>query len=154
MKRSAGVLVYRKVNEEYEILLAHFGGPYWLGMDEGAWSIPKGIKNDGEKNIEAAIREFSEETNLVIDSEVQYLASKKVSKKKLVIMYMAYYDEPIANFKSNTFEKEWPKGSGNVCIFPEMDQIKWFTIKDAKRYIHKSQLFFIHRFDQKVNMIK
>ena len=64
MKRSIGILLYRKIDEEYQILLTHFGGPYWSKKDKGAWSLQKGLQEAGETALETAVRETSEETNL------------------------------------------------------------------------------------------
>ena len=81
MKRSAGILLYKKENNSYLVLLAHFGGLYWEKKDKGAWSVQKGIVEDGEKVLTAAKREVEEETNLKIVNDIYFLASKKVTKK-------------------------------------------------------------------------
>lgn len=150
MKKSAGIILYKKENNNYYILLTHFGGPYWENIDKGAWSLQKGLKEAKEKVLEAAKREVKEETNLEIINPITYLATKKVSNKKLAIMFMSYFDGDITNFKSNTFELEWPKNSKNINTYPEMDEIKWFSIEDAKNYLHKSQVFFINRLETKL----
>lgn len=150
MKRSSGILLWKKENDKYYVLLAHFGGPYWEGIDKGAWSIQKGIVEQGERIIDTAKRESFEETNLHIENDIKYLATKKVSRKKLVTMFESYFDGNIDNFKSNTFKLEWPIKSGIINEYPEMDKIKWFTIKEAKEYIHSSQLFFINRLEDKI----
>lgn len=150
MKRSIGILLYRKIDEEYQILLTHFGGPYWSKKDKGAWSLQKGLQEAGETALETAVRETSEETNLQLQNEISYLTSKKVSNNKLVIMFASYFDGPIENFKSNTFSLEFPPKSGIVKEYPEMDKISWFSLKDAKDYICTSQLFFLERFEDKI----
>ena len=81
MKRSTGILLYKKENDNFLVLLAHFGGPYWEKKDKGAWSVQKGIVEDGEKVLTAAKREVEEETNLKIVNDIYFLASKKVTKK-------------------------------------------------------------------------
>lgn len=136
MKRSAGILLYKKENNRYLVLLAHFGGPYWEKKDKGAWSVQKGIVEDGEKVLTAAKREVEEETNLKIVNDIYFLAAKKVAKNKLAIMFYSYYDGGISNFKSNTFQLEWPKNSSKIEEFPEMDKIDWFTLDKAREYIH------------------
>ena len=150
MKRSIGILLYRKIDEEYQILLTHFGGPYWSKKDKGAWSLQKGLQEAGETALETAVRETSEETNLQLQNEISYLASKKVSNNKLVIMFASYFDGSIENFKSNTFSLEFPPKSGIVKEYPEMDKIRWLSLKDAKDYICPSQLFFLERFEDKI----
>lgn len=150
MKRSAGILLYKKEQEQILILLAHFGGPYWENKDQGAWSVQKGIVELKEKVIDAAKREVVEETNIYINNPITFLASKKVSKKKLAIMFYSYFDGDISNFKSNTFKMEWPKNSNQMKEFPEMDKLKWFTITEAKQYIHPTQKFFIDKLEEKL----
>ena len=150
MKRSAGILLYKRVNDKYYVLLAHFGGPYYKNKDKGAWSLQKGIKEETEKVIVAARREVKEETNLDVTGDIEYLGTKKVSNKKLVIMFSSYFDGDTSSFKSNTFDLEWPRGSKNIVTFPEMDNIKWFSLEEAKEYIHPTQCFFINRLEEKL----
>ena len=59
-KLSAGLLLYRRVDDGIEVLVAHPGGPIWARRDTGAWSIPKGAANSGEALLDAAYREFEE----------------------------------------------------------------------------------------------
>ncbi len=152
MKRSAGILLYKKENNEIFVLLAHFGGPYWQNKEIGGWSLQKGVVEECEKILTAARREVAEETNLKISDEIFYLASKKISRKKLVIMFYSYFDGDLSNFKSNTFWLEWPKHSGQLVEFPEMDQIRWFSLREAKKYIHPTQRFFLERLEEKLQV--
>lgn len=154
MKRSAGVILWKKEGPQYYVLLTHFGGPYWDKKDKGAWSIQKGISEPGEKVLMTAKREVGEETNLLLDKPINYLASKKVSNNKLVIMFESYFDGDISNFKSNTFELEWPIKSGKIQNYPEMDKIKWFTLEEALEYINSSQVFFIKRLAEKITSMR
>ncbi len=150
MKRSAGILLYKKENNKYLVLLTHFGGPYWKIKDKGAWSVQKGIVKKDEEVFKAAKREVEEETNLKVTNEIYFLASKKVAKNKLAIMFYSYYDGEICSFKSNTFKLEWPKKSKTLVEFPEMDKIEWFTLERAKEYIHPTQRFFITKLEEKL----
>ena len=150
MKRSAGILLYKKENNRYLVLLAHFGGPYWEKQDKGAWSVQKGIVEKGEKVLSAAKREVAEETNLKVTNDISFLASKKVAKNKLAIMFYSYFDGDISSFKSNIFQMEWPKNSKQLMEFPEMDKIKWFTLEEAKEYIHPTQRFFIDKLEEQL----
>ena len=92
MKRSAGIITYKIEDNDIKVLLCHFGGPFWEGIDEGGWSFSKGEVCTNEKILAAARREFTEETGLVVNGSVRYLASKKVSNKKLVIMFYKNLD--------------------------------------------------------------
>lgn len=116
--------------------------------------VQKGIVETKEKAIDTAKREVQEETNLLINNSITFLTSKKVSKKKLAIMFYSYFDGNISNFKSNTFKIEWPKNSNQMKEFPEMDKLKWFTITEAYNYIHPSQKFFIGKLEEKLSESK
>ena len=114
MKRSSGIIAYKIENDVLKVLLCHFGGPYKRNLDIGGWTLSKGEKEENEKIIETAIREFKEETSLDVKTEINYLKTKKVSRRKLLIMFYTYSDFDITNCKSNTFEIEYPKGSNLV----------------------------------------
>src|SRR6187551_1189369 len=60
-KRSAGIALVRGDGPAREVLLVHPGGPFWAKKEEGAWSLPKGLLDEGEDALAAAKREFSEE---------------------------------------------------------------------------------------------
>ena len=108
-KQSAGLLLYRQSAKHYEVLLVHPGGPFWAKKDRGAWSIPKGEYAEGEDILEAAKREFSEETGGTPPSSgYQDLGGEKQPSGKLVHIWAVAGDFDLKNFKSNTFELEWP----------------------------------------------
>lgn len=148
MKKSSGIIAYKIENNVLKVLLCHFGGPYKRNLDIGGWTLSKGEKEEKEKLINTAIREFKEETNLDIKTKLNYLASKKVNRRKLVIMFYTNSDFDIINCKSNTFEIEFPKGSGKREIFSEMDRYEWMDIKTAKEKIIRNQLFFLERLEK------
>lgn len=150
MKRSAGILVYHYEDKILKVLLCHMGGPYWKDIDNGAWSIPKG-EVEKEKVIEAAIREFQEETGFSVQQDkLEFLGSKKQSSRKLVILFSTYNDFDASKAKSNTFKKEWPKGSGEIKDFKEMDKAEWFDIKEAKTKILTGQRYFLKKLENKL----
>lgn len=150
MKRSAGILVYRKQKDKIQLFLTRMAGPYWEGINEGAWSIPKGERTKKEKTIDCAKREFNEETGLKVDNELHFLGSKKVSHQKLVTIFITEQDLNEKNFHSNFFTMEYPLGSGVYQEFPEMDQGKWMDIEEAKKLIIKNQLWFIRKLEKKI----
>ena len=141
LKRSSGVLVYRKIDNEIQILLCHMGGPFF----KDKWSLPKGEYKE-ENAIDAAIREFNEETSFKVNKEeLSFLGSFKQKSKKIVTIFYTEgnYDETKAF--SNTFKKEYPKGSGIIKEFPEMDKYAWMTLECAKEKISKGQIYFINK---------
>ena len=151
MKRSAGIITYKIEDNDIKVLLCHFGGPFWEGIDEGGWSFSKGEVCTNENILAAARREFTEETGLVVNGFVKYLASKKVSNKKLVIMFYKNLDLDISHCTSNTFKMEYPRGSGKIESFPEMDKYEWMSIDKAREKIIKNQLFFLDRLEEVIS---
>jgi predicted NUDIX family NTP pyrophosphohydrolase len=140
-QRSAGLLIYRRRDEKLEVLIVHPGGPYWQGKDEAAWSIPKGLVEDGEDELAAARREVQEELGVLIDGNFEFLGNYKQSGGKVVVAWSVEADVTfdIDATVSNTFEIEWPPRSGKMQQFPEVDRAEWFSLDDANRKIHKGQ---------------
>jgi predicted NUDIX family NTP pyrophosphohydrolase len=147
-KESAGLLLYRKRRGSPEVFLVHPGGPFWANKDDGAWSIPKGELDAGENPLEAAKREFLEETGLVAEGEYRPLEPIRQKGGKIVHAWAIQGDVEPTAVKSNTFSMEWPPGSGKLRKFPEVDRAGWFKIDAAKRKILKSQLGLLEQLEQ------
>ncbi len=149
-KPSAGLLLYRRGNQEeevvLEVLLVHMGGPFWARKDEGAWSIPKGEYEPAEDPFVAAKREFEEELGSA-PPLVAYRDLGMVSQPggKVVSAWAAEADFDAAGAVSNTFELEWPRGSGRMRSFPEVDRAGWFTPEVARVKLVRGQQTFIDR---------
>ncbi|WP_457593999.1 NUDIX domain-containing protein [Hydrogenimonas sp.] len=141
MKQSAGILPCKK-EDGWKVFLVHMGGPYWKNK-ERAWSIVKGEINEGEDPLEAAKREFYEETGERIEGDFLPIGSVKSSNKKITAW--AVEASPSTDIVSNTFEIEWPPKSGKTERFPEVDRAGWFTIDEAEKIIVRSQLPFLKR---------
>lgn len=152
VKKSAGILVYRRTHNQIEVLLTHFGGPLWKKKDQGAWSIPKGKVENEEKEFEAALRELKEETGITIDSTKSFidLDTHKTSNK-IIHIWGTEQNPSIELFTSNTFTMEWPPRSSKIETFPEMDQINWFSLEEAKTKITKNQSIFLERLEDYLN---
>jgi predicted NUDIX family NTP pyrophosphohydrolase len=153
-KRSAGLLLHREASGRIEVFLVHPGGPFWARKDDGAWSIPKGEFEEGEDPLEAAKREFCEETGVVVTGEFQPLASLKQRSGKIVYAWMIKGDVDPARLKSNTFSTEWPRGSGRVQEFPEVDRGEWFDLARARRKILQGQLPFLDQLEARLASAK
>ena len=139
-KASAGIVLYRTLNETIEILLGHMGGPFWAKKDEHAWTVPKGeFEPHEETPIDAARREFREETGLDILQELQALPPFLKNNKRHYFFLLKKNVNP-ADLKSNTFEMEWPPKSGKLVSFPELDRFSWFELYEARVKIVKGQL--------------
>lgn len=139
---SAGLLVYR-VASEPEVLLAHPGGPYWAKKDAGAWTIPKGLANDGEDLLATALREFTEETGFAAVAPFLPLAPVKQKSGKTVHGFACAGDFNPAKLICNTFEIEWPPRSRKLKSFPEIDRVAWLTLTAAREKILTYQAPFL-----------
>lgn len=145
-KQSAGILLFRGNKDNYEILLAHPGGPFWAKKDTGSWTIPKGEFEENEDPLEAAIREFEEETGTKLSGKFLPLSSVKQKSGKVIHAWAVKGDLDAEKIASNLFEMEWPPRSGKFTQFPEIDRAAWFTIDQAKEKIIPGQLGFIEQF--------
>ena len=129
-----------------EALIGHPGGPFWARRDEGAWSIPKGEYDPGEDPWDAARREFAEELGCPApDGPRRDLGTVKQPSGKLLTVFAVAADLDITGFCSNTFTLEWPKGSGRLQEFPELDRVAWLPISDARTKLLKGQRVFLDR---------
>jgi len=142
-KAAAGLLLYRRRPGGIEVLLAHPGGPFWSRKDVGAWSIPKGEIDPGEDPVAAARREFREEIGLDVTGPLEPLGQQKQGSGKLVHIWASEGDFDPARLRSNTFEMEWPKGSGRTQVFPEVDRAAWFALDEGRRRILPGQAPFL-----------
>ncbi|HEV7781303.1 MAG TPA: NUDIX domain-containing protein [Chitinophagaceae bacterium] len=138
-KKSAGIILYRLKTGRVEVLLVHPGGPYWKNKDDGAWSIPKGEFSD-EDPFKAAQREFEEETGIGISGPSIILSPVRQKSGKTVYAFAVEGDADPATIKSNSFEMEWPPGSGRLQTFPEVDKAGWFFMEAAKIKILDAQI--------------
>ena len=138
-KESAGLLLHRRRNGALEVLLVHPGGPFWINKDLGAWTIPKGEIMPGERPLDAAQREFREETGHTIVGAFQPLRPVQQSGRKIVHAWAVEADLDPATVTSNHFEMEWPPRSGHRRSFPEIDRAQWFGLDQARRKIIKAQ---------------
>lgn len=142
-KVSAGILLYRRRGGVLEFFLVHPGGPFFVNSDAGAWGIPKGLIDEGEDPLEAARREFEEETGFKAAGAVLPLAPVRQTGGKIVHAWAMEGDCDPEMLKSNTFTMEWPPHSGRQQEFPEVDRAGWFALDEAKRLINPAQAGFL-----------
>ena len=144
-KQSAGLLLYRTINGVLEVFLVHPGGPFWARKDAGAWSIPKGEIEDGEDKLQAAEREFTEETGFTISGEFRSLDPLKQPGGKIIYAWAIEADCDPGQIRSNLFSLEWPPKSGKFQQYPEVDRAAWFNISQARNKILAGQVRFIEQ---------
>lgn len=145
-KLSAGLLLHRTRAGVVEVLIAHPGGPFWARKDDGAWSIPKGEYGEGDDPWVAAQREFAEELGLPAPAGPRLdLGPAKQPSGKVVMAFTVRGDLDTTDARSNTFEMEWPRGSGRMREFPEVDRVGWFPVAQARDKLLKGQRIFLDR---------
>lgn len=138
---SAGILLYRRADEGLEVWIAHMGGPFWARKDEHAWSIPKGLYDEGEDPFSAARREFAEEMGTPPpDADYIPLGEFRQPSGKRLSAFAAEADFAPEQITSNTFPLEWPRGSGRVIDVPEIDRAEWFPEEVARTKLVKGQV--------------
>jgi predicted NUDIX family NTP pyrophosphohydrolase len=142
-KQSAGILLYRFLNEQLQVFLVHPGGPFFRNKDEGSWSIPKGEFTEDENPLDAAKREFIEETGQKIEGTFIELIPIQQKGGKAVYAWAVEGDIDHNTIVSNLFEIEWPPRSGKRQSFPEIDKAAWFDVEAAKIKINPAQAAFI-----------
>jgi predicted NUDIX family NTP pyrophosphohydrolase len=143
MKRSAGILAWRRHDGIIELFLAHPGGPFWKNKDDGAWSIPKGEIEPDEEPLAAARREFREETGHSIDGYFSALDPVRLASGKQIVAWAIEHDLDASAITSIDFEIEWPPRSGRKQAFPEVDRAAWFAGPEALRKITPGQAPFV-----------
>jgi predicted NUDIX family NTP pyrophosphohydrolase len=143
-KFTAGLLLFRRCGE-LEVLLIHPGGPFWAKKDLGAWSLPKGEIEENEEPLDAAKREFAEETGFAVSGEFLPLNPIRQSGGKIVHAWAVEGDCDAARVQSNLFSMEWPPKSGTLRQFPEVDRAAWFSIPEARGRILPAQKDFLEQ---------
>jgi predicted NUDIX family NTP pyrophosphohydrolase len=151
---SAGLLLFRRSGGRLEVFLAHPGGPFWAKRDQGAWSIPKGVVDEGEELLDAARREFEEETGIRLEGPFRPLGNVAQKSGKVVHAWACEGDADAKLIKSNEVKVEWPRGSGRWLTFPEIDRCAWFDLPTAREKINVAQVEFLERLEGELGLGK
>ncbi len=152
-KISAGLLMYR-FKPTLEVFLIHPGGPFYKNKDEGVWSIPKGELNENESVIDAAQREFEEETGIKPYGPFTSLGDTRLKSGKTIHAFSFKGDWDGMLTKVSTFALEWPPKSGKIVHFPEVDRAAFFSIDRARKKLHEAQHIFLKKLEEQISNIK
>ena len=145
---SGGILLFRRIDDRLEFLLAHPGGPYWTTKDLGHWTIPKGEVEAGEAWLDVARREFEEETGFPLEVGDNLPLGEITQKSgKVVVAWGVEGDLDPELAHSNMFSMEWPPRSGQTSEFPEIDRVQWFEAGEARRRLKAAQVPFLDRLE-------
>ena len=135
--------MYRHRAGGVEVLLAHPGGPFWTRRDEGAWTLPKGEYDETEAPLDAACREFAEETGYSCEPPYHPLGELRQKSGKRISAWAFEGEADPTLLRSNPFEMEWPPRSGRQQAFPEIDRVAWFSLEEARNKLIAGQAPFI-----------
>ncbi|HET9850017.1 MAG TPA: NUDIX domain-containing protein [Candidatus Saccharimonadales bacterium] len=147
-KLSAGLLIYRKHKDGWQVLLVHPGGPFWARKDQ--WGMPKGEFLEGEEPLAVAKREFREELGLPAPAGKYLELGELKSSGKVITAFAIEADVDLGKIKSNVALVEWPPRSGQVIEVPEIDKAQYKSLSEAGQKIHKNQVEFIGRLAEKL----
>jgi predicted NUDIX family NTP pyrophosphohydrolase len=153
-KLSSGMLLFRRRQGRVEVMLVHMGGPLWRHKDAGGWSLPKGEHEPGEDSLHAARREFAEELGSAPPRGAAIdLGSLKQRSGKVIRAWALDADMDVSEIHSNTFELEWPRGSGRLQRFPEVDRAGWFELGAAREKLIRGQWPFLDRLCERIDSV-
>lgn len=110
-EKSCGALVYRKYHGNTEILLIKH-------VNSGHWSFPKGHVENGETEVETALREIKEETGLDVIIDQSFREIVTYSPRRDTYKEVVYF---IAKAKNTDF----------VPQETEIADIRWVEIGRA-----------------------
>ncbi len=151
MARSAGVLLFKRINNTLQVFLVHPGGPFFAKRDQGSWSIPKGGIESGESDLEAGMRELWEETSIDLTGTAEAnfldLGNIKYASGKLIHFFAFEFSEDF-DFKSINTTIEFPYKSGKMLQIPENDRGEWFSIQDALLKLNAAQAGILPRLQE------
>ncbi len=150
MRKSAGILLYKYREEHLMVFLVHPGGPFWKNKDAGAWTIPKGEFAEDEYPLQAAVREFKEETGTTISGTFIELSPVKQKGGKLIYAWAVEGNIDAATLHSNSFNLEWPPQSGKLLSVPKVDKGDWFFITEANQKINSAQKALLEELVEKI----
>ncbi|WP_405804920.1 NUDIX domain-containing protein [Streptomyces sp. NBC_00210] len=149
VKRSAGLLLFRRRSTDTEVLIGHMGGPFWEARDAAAWSVPKGEYTPEEEPMAAARREFEEELGLAPpEGEWAPLGEARQPGGKIVTVWALEGDLDTDLVVPGTFTMEWPMRSGRMQEFPEIDRAEWTGMDEARQKLVPGQRVFLDRLEE------
>ena len=154
-RKSAGILIYRKLGEKIEVFLVHPGGPFWKGKEEKAWGIPKGEIKDGENELLCALRETREETGIVIKEDREFIDLGEIVRRDGRPVHAWAVEEKKGDWSGLLICKSWvtleyPAKSGKKIQFTEVDKAGFFGIEKAMKMVHTGQDEFLKRLREKI----
>jgi predicted NUDIX family NTP pyrophosphohydrolase len=147
-RTSAGLLLHRPGPAGPEVLVGHMGGPFWARKQAGAWTVPKGEPLDGEDPHATALREFAEEVGLPApDGDELDLGEVRQRAGKVVRVWARAADLDLTAPRGPVSEVTvtWPPRSDRSVTFPELDELRWLPVAEARGLVVAAQGTFLDR---------
>lgn len=151
-RTSAGLLLHRPGPAGTEVLVGRMGGPFWARRDH-AWTIPKGEPLPDEDPHTTAQREFAEEVGVPAPDgtgddldlgEVRQRAGKVVRawarRADLDLDALATTRGPVSEVTV-----DWPPRSGRTVTVPELEDLRWLPVEDARPLLVTAQTALLDR---------
>jgi predicted NUDIX family NTP pyrophosphohydrolase len=133
VKQSAGTLLYRRGPQGLEVLLIHPSGTY---NRHAPWSIPKGVPDRGEADLEAtARRETREETGVAMTGPLIPLGAIIYRKSRKQV---------------HCFAGAAPADAAPRPTSWEVDRAEFVPLERARDLLHPDQLPFLDRLAQRL----
>lgn len=128
-----------------EVLIAHPGGPFWSGKQAGAWTIIKGEVPPDEDPLEAALREFAEETGWrIAPTHLIELGEVRQKAGKRIVAWAFEEDFDPDTLDGDSVTVNW---RGREIRFPEIDHVRWCGRSDAERLLNPAQAVYYERLE-------
>lgn len=126
-KQSSGALLYRQGPNGLEVLIVHPSGPY---NRRAPWSIPKGLPDEGENDLEQTARRETQEEVGITPGDLVSLG---------FIEYKKSYKDV------HCFAGPAPLDAKPRPTSWEIDQARFVSIDEARRLLHPDQTPFLDR---------
>jgi len=130
MKQAAGLLLYRRQQGRLEVLLVHPSGNY---NRRAPWSLPKGLPDEGESLLDAALRETEEE------------AGVRCAAQRDSLIELGHIDYTKSRKRVHAFALEAPSHVAPKPNCWEIDRVEFFPLDEAQTLIHPDQRAFLDR---------
>jgi predicted NUDIX family NTP pyrophosphohydrolase len=102
--------------------------------------------------MDAAVREFQEETGHSLRSGPMIdLGEVRLRSGKVVVAWGVAGDLDPGNLSSNKIDMEWPRNSGRMISFPEIDKYRWSTVPEAAILLNQRQVPFLCRLKESLD---
>lgn len=143
--------MYKITEEKIKVFIGHPGGPFYKDRDEGCWDFPKGEVEENENLIEAAEREFEEETGIIPPkNENKYISLGEIKNKSCKNIHIWAFAGDFTGLliPHSQVTLEFPRKSGKIIKFPEIDRAGFFSLEVARKKLYPALIPFLDRLEE------